>query len=436
VAGSAPPLLRSAIAGGARAARLSATVPPGHAATLRDVGCAVAGPLLSGFVLWTLLEARARGLRRLCFVARDGQVLLRIAQLLLAATGWEVECRYLHGSRQAWHLPALERLDDAALDWLAAPESAEPLRKVLARAELGPDAIAPALRRHGLDGALDARPDRARLAALLRDPEVEPLLLANAAARRRTTLGYLRQEGLFDGGPIGMVDVGWHGRLQRSLHRLLVAEGAPPPLGLYLGLVSRPADLPPDALHAWLAQAATVNPVLLEIFCAADHGTTRGYEAGPDGRLRPVLAEAVDRRVLDWGLAALQDGAVAFAGELAAALARHPDHGPEAWEGALRQAAPAAFDLFRREPDPAEAEAFGSFPHADGQTHDAWAECAPRPPLLGRLRLGLGLRDPAYAGHWPEGSVRRGGGAVAEGLFALRRLRRRLQGRADPRPAP
>jgi FMN phosphatase YigB (HAD superfamily) len=438
-AAGAPPLMRSALAGSARAARLAAPAEDARRATLRGVGTAVAGPLLAGFVLWTLCEARARGLSRLYFVARDGQVLVRIAEGLLAALGWKIECRYLLGSRQAWHLPALERLDDAALDWLAAPESSEPLHKALARAELRPEAIPDALARHGLAGALDRPPERGRLGALLRDPEVEALVLARAAERRRTALGYLRQEGLFEGGPVAMVDVGWHGRLQRSLHSLLEIgareAGQPPPplLGLYLGLVSRPAGLPADHLAAWLSETDQVNPVLLEIFCAADHGTTRHYEDRPEGGFRPVLAEAVDRRVLDWGLATLHDGIATFAAELGAALGRG-QHPPERWAAVLRDVALAAFDLFRREPDEAEAEVFGAFPHSDSQTHDSWVDCAPRVGALGRLRLGLGLGDPAYAGHWPEGSVRRDGGALAAGLFGLKRLRRRLQGRADLRP--
>jgi hypothetical protein len=45
-----------------------------------------------------------------------------------------------------------------------------------------------------------------------------------------------------------------------------------------------------------------------------------------------------------------------------------------------------------------------------------------------RLRLGLGFGDPGYAGHWPEASVRRGGGRMAAGLVALKRLRWRAGG--------
>lgn len=427
------PLLRSLLAGSARTARLSADPASAHERTLWQVGAGVAGPLLAGFVLWTLQEAQARGARRVHFVARDGQILLRIAEILRPCLGLDIACRYLLGSRQAWHLPTLQRLDDASLAWLTRDAARESVVSVLARAELDPRTIAAPLARHGLmDAALHARPaPPARLAALLADPEVASLVLRAAARRRAAALGYLAQEGLLGADDVLMVDLGWHGRLQHSLHNLLDLgrPGAQPRLaGLYLALRSRPDGFAPEAMGSFLTAPAALhglNPVLLELFCAADHGTVRGYVQQADGRFGAELAAARDDRVLAWGLDALQGGVLAFARELARAMALAGD--AAAWTALLRDAGLAAFQGFRRDPDPAEAEAFGSFPHADGQAHAEWGECAPRIGALMRLRLGLGLGDPGYAGHWPEASLRRGGGRIGTGLVALKRLRWRAR---------
>jgi FMN phosphatase YigB (HAD superfamily) len=426
------PLLRSLLAGGARAARLSTDQQDAHRRVLWNVGTGVAGPLLTGFVLWILHEARASGVTRLYFVARDGQVLLRIAEILLARLGWPIECRYLLGSRQAWHLPALDEIDEAALSWLAADAEREPLGSVLARAELEAGQVAGALARHGL-GPLDRPAPAARLRALMRDAEVAPLIRAAAARRREAALGYLGQEGLLDDERALMVDLGWHGRLQRSLQRLvdLGAEGGRTTQvsGLYFALRSRPEGIAPQRMRAYLDAPEALrllNPVLLELFCAADHGTVRRYRLGAGGRYEAELAAPVDRPVLAWGLDALQGGILAFAREFAAALDLADHVGTEAWIGLLRDGGLAAYQGFRREPDAAEAEAFGAFPHADGQAHQVWTDCAPRVGALMRLRLGLGLRAAGYGGHWPEASVRRGGGRLGAVLFALKRARRRL----------
>jgi FMN phosphatase YigB (HAD superfamily) len=434
-AGGHPPLLRSLVAGAARAARLSVEPRQAHEHVLWSVGATVAGPLLAGFVLWVLCRARAAEATRVHFVARDGQVLKQIAETLLPRLGWPIECRYLLGSRQAWHLPALDGLDEVALSWIVEGAGQEKLRSVLARAELAPEPLAGALARHGLDGAgqLDQPPGRERLRALLADAEVGEALRAASLRRRATALGYLRQEGVIGGPSAMIVDIGWHGRLQRSLRRLVelgAEDGATTKLsGLYLALRSRPAGFEPSEMQAFIEDPAflrSLNPVLFEIFCAADHGTVRGYRGAADGRYEGVLAEAEDRRVLDWGLRSLHGGILAFARELGEAMALADEARPEAWLGPLRSGGIAAYDAFRREPDAAEAEAFGSFPHADGQAHDAWGECAPRINSLQQLRLGLGLGDASYAGHWPEASLRRSGGGLAEGLLTLKRLRRRV----------
>lgn len=427
-----PPLLRSLLAGGARAARLSADHPDNHRGVLWNVGTGVAGPLLTGFVLWILHEARKAGMARLYFVARDGQILLRIAEILLARLGWPIECRYLMGSRQAWHLPALAEIDATALTWLVANARFDPLGGVLARAELEPGRIAAALARHGL-GRLDLPAPAERLRALLLDAEVAPLIHARAALRRQSALGYLRQEKVLGGEAATIIDLGWHGRLQHSLQKLADLgageAGATQVSGLYFALRSRPDGIPAERMRTYLDAPQAVrrlNPVLLELFCAADHGTVRRYRQAPGGGYEAELATPLDRAVVEWGLDALQGGILAFARECAAAieLAGDAGAGAEAWITLLRDGGMAGYQGFRREPDAAEAEAFGTFPHADGQAHLTTGDCAPRIGALMRLRLGLGLGAAGYGGHWPEASLRRGGGRLGDAIFALKRLRR------------
>jgi FMN phosphatase YigB (HAD superfamily) len=422
-----PPMVRSALAGGARAARLSRDPATPHARVLWRVGANVAGPLLAGFVLWVLREARRAGLPRLHFVARDGQVLLRIAERLLPALGWDLDCRYLLGSRQAWNLPAMAEVDETALSWLLKEAWREPLAAVLARGELDAGRIAPALARCGLQ-AMDRPADMAALRALFREPEVIAALQASAAARREAALGYLSEAGLLEPAPLGIVDLGWHGTMQRALRRLLDLGGHAAPLtGFYLALRSQPEGMPPTALRAFLDAPGIVhrlNPVLLEAFCAADHGTVRRYLRQPDGSHGAELAPP-DDAAMAWGVPMLQAGILAFAEELAAALRRSRGHDVDHWIVALRDAGLATYDDFRRLPTAEEAEAFGRFPHASGQAHLVQADTAPRISPVQRLRLGLGLRDAAYEGHWPEASVRRDGGRLADTLFLLKRVMRR-----------
>ncbi|MGH9181865.1 MAG: hypothetical protein ACRDY5_09140, partial [Acidimicrobiales bacterium] len=96
--------LASLMAGASRLARLSVPAASDIDAAIRDVTAGVIAPTLVAYVLWVLADAARTGVRRLYFVSRDGEVLLRVARRLVDRTGSPagLELRYLHGSRQAW----------------------------------------------------------------------------------------------------------------------------------------------------------------------------------------------------------------------------------------------------------------------------------------------------------------------------------------------
>jgi predicted HAD superfamily hydrolase len=105
-------------AGASRAARAAVTVAPGDEAAIRDVAVGVAAPALVAFVLWLLEEAERRGLRRLRFLSRDGQVLYELACRLAATTGSGLDLEYVYSSRITWSLAATDPASLAQTAWL------------------------------------------------------------------------------------------------------------------------------------------------------------------------------------------------------------------------------------------------------------------------------------------------------------------------------
>lgn len=75
--------LSSVFAGAARLARLSIQIDDEDQAPIRDVASSVAGPVLTGYVLWLLLRARDDGVRHLHFLAPHGDLLAGIARILV-----------------------------------------------------------------------------------------------------------------------------------------------------------------------------------------------------------------------------------------------------------------------------------------------------------------------------------------------------------------
>jgi predicted HAD superfamily hydrolase len=431
---------RSAFAGAARAARLAGAEVDPHARILRRISADIAAPLLFSFVLWALKDAIEKGLDRLFFVARDGQILLKIAERICEAWSLPIQCAYLHGSRQGWHLPGLTEIGDFERGWITEQFTRHTLREILDRAGIAPEDVAEAVERSGFerrrwDETLGFH-DRKRLDALLSDPQTATAILAAAAERREIGLDYFRDAGLMDAKRPGLVDIGWRGRLQRSLCRsmqTIAPEFHERLHGFYLGLTENP-PYEEAGRYAAFRRTNSRNVIgaahygiwaLVEVFTTADHGSLRAFERDEEGRARPVLLETGFQEAVEWGVP-LQQAAILDFTEVFIAAARLAEVRIFEQSDGLGRAAMAAFDRFAETPSREEAEVYGRYPEFGDQRHKR------RVSLAGRasgLKLPLFLAAPEAfikSGPWRPGvaarSAPRGLAPLATRLLRWRRL--------------
>jgi FMN phosphatase YigB (HAD superfamily) len=384
-----PVALRARLAGASRAARVAAGGEHGRDAAISALGADVVGPVLTAFVAWMLEQARADGVERLYFVARDGQALLRVAERIRRPG--DPELRYLYGSRKAWMLPSVTRADAESLAWLPVPPMVpHVVGTFLRRLELEPAEVAGPLAAHGLevDEVLDARGHERFLAFAA---QVEDLILARAAVRRERLLRYCEQEGLTDGTPWALVDLGWNLRTQGALRAVLATIGHGDAVrGTYLGVAQ---DRPPlsrtGPYRAWVrvddGDVSITLPevwpyrkavIVEQLFVAADHGTCLGY-ADEDGRVVPVLRDVdADPEALAY-VQALRAAVDRFAAE----ALRHGlrDEDPEH----LRTVALHVGRVALEEPRRDELAAFAGLNVGDDHRNDPSAR-----PLVGPVRAG------------------------------------------------
>jgi len=288
------------------------------------LGAIHAAPLLLPFVHWVIDQARTQGRDRLYFLARDGQVLLDIARRL----GLEdLETRYLHVSRLACHR-CVDQDYAALVDWILVSHREMSLIDIAHRLSARPETLVERLQgATGLTGSpetpLDARTRRRLRTLFVSDPELKALVLEQAALERARLLDYLDQEGLTASDPVCLVDVGWSGTIQDSLHAIL--NGDEPSRvslhGLYWGLMGQArAGTATNRKTAFAFQPGqfwrdpTALREIVECFTAADHGSTLGYEAR-DGVHHPIL-NAEGAEIRDWGLSAFRAGIHAFSDRL------------------------------------------------------------------------------------------------------------------------
>lgn len=367
------PLWRSKAAAALRLARLSEPGNGPHLRAVWDGGASVAGPFLFGFVTWVLSTARSRGIQRLYFVSRDGEILLKIARAIIDAWRWPIEVRYLHGSRQAWRRAAGDGFDDWFREWTLSHHIPSDVVACFTRAGISPEHHEATLSAAGFTrdrwhedlGAAA----RERLWDVMQQRAIAADIVGARQASRQLARDYLLQEGFGDDTGVGLVDVGWLGSLQKAVDHILAGHPArerQPLAGFYLGLIGRAgADPLASRMAAYWRDLPGYPPLgktsaeFFERFTAALHGSVLGYRRD-QGRIVPVLETGAHSALLNWGTATLHDSVECVTRELLAALG--PDEfEPREFFGLVR----ANFELLLRQPAREECAAWGTMPVQD-----------------------------------------------------------------------
>lgn len=269
----------------------------------------VTAPVLFSYVWYVLREAERLGIRRLYFLARDGCVMLKIAQEIAKVCPVQPELRYLYCSRASLRMPSYHRIpEQEMMDLLLHRGTSLTISHILDRAHLTEE------ERHALLSHLDActdidfsaerihaplsENDFAAVCDTLRSDEMfRDLVLCHSREAHTAAMSYFRQEGLTDGTPFGIVDTGWTGSMQRSLRQ--ISDEIPAMTGFYFGMFARPKEKDDGVYRTWYFSADSsisirtkFNNNLFECMCAAPHDMTIGYEQDENGRYQPVFRPA------------------------------------------------------------------------------------------------------------------------------------------------
>ncbi len=174
-----------------RAARTAIGVTSEHETAIRDVAAGVAAPALIAFVIWMQDQSRQRGLRRLRFLSRDGQVIYELTRRLAPLPGTGLDLEYVYSSRLTWSLAATQPGRLAEAPWLFNSFVKSNAADVCARLGLPLPQCRPAMRACGVSLDPEARADRPAQAQALRrfvsTPEVARA--ADSADRRDAPSG-------------------------------------------------------------------------------------------------------------------------------------------------------------------------------------------------------------------------------------------------------
>lgn len=301
---------------------------PSDLPVLERVGRECLGPLLLGMASWLYEEAADKGFTDFYFCSRDGLVMKQAFDLYQQRFGDRATTRYLEVSRQVIYR-ALAAADPVSAEALFVQNwSRLTPADALARWGLDPAAHAEAIRSAGFQSGEDVvaignQAGAKRFKALFQ--ACSQALSQVNKAHAETFVSYLTEAGLTGSASPCLVDIGWHGSLQKGLDTVLASAGRKAPLaGRYLGLFLNDERLRSFAAAGYLfskdgtalAKALRASPSLVELLHTAGHGSTAGYVEN-EGKTVAVFENRPDEIVqYESMIQPIQQAALAFVSDV------------------------------------------------------------------------------------------------------------------------
>lgn len=261
-----------------------------------NIGCNILGPTAFFFTDWVINSCIKKGIKKIYFLARDGQLPFKMAKRIKQKYGYDIEIKYLYASRQSLHLPALTDLDENVFEWLLVNDGKLTLQRIMERLKIAQEDI-PISLPYPLNHII-SKNEITNIKLWLQKNEVKNKILKIAEKERALIKQYLLENDVLSGEEFAIVDIGWHGRLQASISKLLDMFSAIPPNGIhgfYLGLLANPKLPDWSKSHSFIFSSDSNNssikrnPEIYEIIFSADHESTASYFKSDNGKHLPVF---------------------------------------------------------------------------------------------------------------------------------------------------
>lgn len=288
-----------------------------------EVGYETGGPVLYGYINWLHEQFKKDGIEKVFFLARDGQLMQRVYKELYD----DLHCEYMYASRRALIVPTLWMDADLSnMQSMITFPMYLTIKSLLKRTGLDYHLVENEILKAGFNC------QKLYSSKLLLKNEafnelyknsIKPLVVQNSRKQYELLLIYLKQ--LKFEGNVAIVDIGWFGRMQLALSRIIRDGQVPANIyGYYLGLKPESQLLSQMSAKGYLfdrnknienaEKEAAFNPVV-ENFFTANHGTTLGYQ-DKDGRVVPILEKweyTLPQLQDDYKyIQSIQNGALAF----------------------------------------------------------------------------------------------------------------------------
>lgn len=254
------------------------------------IGHGFSAHLLLPYVIWVLNESIKKGIHKLYFIARDGYILKKIADILIASYQYPIETAYIYGSRKAWRLPSInEKFDLQEYFLWNYPGQIRTYERIAEILGMTLEELQQFLPCAKAKRNLSPQLVNEMIEILAkRQKEIGCFICEKYKERRKAAAAYLQQEIDVIGENFAFVDLIGSGYTQKCLGDLVRAFMDIPVCTFFYRLdTCKKSER--NINHSYFSNRLPMSGVI-ETLCGAPHGQTEGYEQ-KEGRWEPVLGQ-------------------------------------------------------------------------------------------------------------------------------------------------
>ncbi len=367
------------------------------------IGCRVGAPILLAYVEWLLESAKQLGLDRLFFVARDGYILKKLADLLIRKRKLSITTYYLYGSRKAWRVAVVCKngSDLQALlrhsQWTLAHTYGE----FAGIFGLSVEELAQFLPLHGIcqDTELQVQVREELACRLQEDDRFYKYLAKKHKSARKLLKRYLEQEIGTEDQTIAFVEWAGSGYTLECLAGILKELGITKTVNLYFKMERISNSGSCKNYLFWPHHMK--NSAITELLCHSCEGQTLKYEE-KDATILPLLDETEGHALKAYGYDEYINGVMLAAEKYSRYL-----NGFLSREGSISMVN-AYMEIIEKNPDRELLLFLAKMPYGITGRETAISECAPvlTPEQL-EIYDNQGICPKDYSGMFLEYSLRR-----------------------------
>ena len=274
-------------------------------------GASFAGPILYNYVDWIIRQSLASGAQTLYFVARDGYILKKIADLIIESKGYLLQTKYIYGSRLVWRIPTEKNYTtfiEHIFDEYRYKTTVELLAYRLFVSEKKLREILQIPQRLTVIRGLYRKK---LLKLLIESQSVKDFILSQLEKKHGMLLSYLRQEINLRDSNLFFVDLFGSGRTQDYLYNSL-SEIAPNIRVnfFYITTIYCANNSDTSRKFSYL-NSVKYSHFWVELLARSQEGQTVSYESD-ESKIRPVVEKISKIPMQSWGFESYLQGVLSY----------------------------------------------------------------------------------------------------------------------------